>query len=174
MTPPSSSRVRTSPRALRCVHCHSTRSYGINTPVKHNQCQWPWLCTSTAAGPRELWHCTFVSLEQSTGTGIHTRPSQSSSQALQHNTKDTAAICRQKKHSHLLPLAFSLGQVPWRAPQNCHKTVLHTVSKFRGKGEYPLAAKWLLKTKDTAHLNVEKRQDAPKVTELRTSLEQPI
>lgn len=155
-----------------CVHCHSARSCGINTPPKPDQ--WPWLCTSAGSGPRELWHCTFVSLERNTGTGIHTLPLQST---VQHNTKGTAAICRHQKHRHLLPLTFTLGQVPLRValqeemPQNCASQW----QQIQGEGGISSGCKvTLLKTKGMAHLNVEKCQDRPKVTEPRTSQEQPI
>lgn len=170
MTPPSSRWVCTSPRAVRCVHCHSAQSCGINTPLEHNQCHYldsaqaqDWGHVSSDTAHLFLW--------------IHTVPLQSSSWAMQRNTKDTAATCRHKKHSHLLPLPFGLGQVPWgvelqeELPQNCASHC----QQIQGKGE--ISSGWkvtLLKTKGMAHLSVEKCQDTPKVTEPRTSQEQLI
>lgn len=156
--------------------CTATALWDKHTP-KHNHCQWPWLCTSAGSGPRELWHCTFVSPERNTGTGIQALPLQSNSRAVQQNTKDTAAIWRHKKHSHLLPLAFSLGQVPWgvalqeELPQNCASHC----QQIQGERGISSGRKvTLLKTKGMAHLNVEKCQDTLKVTEQRTSQERPI
>lgn len=147
MTPPSSSRICTSPRAFRCMHCHSAWSCGINTALKHNQCQWPWLCMSAGSAPRELWHCTFASLERNTGTGIHTLPLQSNSRAVQQSTRTLqwpAGACNTATFSHclLVWVRSHWAALQEELPQNC---ALHCQQT---QGEWGIASGWKVTLKN--------------------------
>lgn len=118
---PSPSRIYTTPEPLTCMLFHGERRHGINPPINRtgaSDLETSHKCGIGATWALTLWHGTFVSPKCNMGhTNAHTvrgqPPLRTNFKSLQQKMKDTTAIRKHKKHNLLLPLAFSLGQVPW-------------------------------------------------------------